>query len=185
VLIEHSFVTTLPPEQAMGMASEFLARGGFVAEADQAFDLASGGQWTTLQVRRGRTSSYRAKDPTEAPQRVRLEWDRGRIAVAASIDATSTRGRSFSLGPTIGTSELKGKRARPYADLMVAISQDVDDLLVGRVAAGAAGGRWFPLERQLRDTARKARRRSWIILGVFLVLVIVLVAIIAIAGSRH
>ncbi len=188
-MIEHSFVTTLPPEQAMGMASAFLTRGGFVAEADGAFDLAGGGRWTTLQLRRGRKTTARARGPIDSPQRVRLEWDRGRVTVAASIDPPVNRTRPFLYGGVIGlavaAAQSKGKRVKAYADLMVAISQDVDDLLVGRTTPETAGGRWFPMEQVLQEKARKARVRSWIYVGLLLLFVAGLVVLGIVAGSHH
>jgi hypothetical protein len=181
-------VTTLGSHEALTAASEFLSRGGFVAEADNAFRMGET-KWTTLQMKRGRKSSARAKDATECPQEIRLEWDRGRVSVAASIEPRAHR-RGFYYGGVLGlaiaaSQNRGGKKTREYSDMMVAISQALDDLLARGVAPEEAGRDWFTNEANIKLKAKKARRRSWILLGVLFTLLIGFGVFVAVMSSRH
>src|SRR3712207_6576985 len=93
MVVEHVFVTTLEAPDALTRASEFLAAGGFVVQEQKAFPL---GGWNAVEVTRGKSNAARAKSVEELPQRVRVEWDRGRVTVAAYIQAFGRA--SFNIG---------------------------------------------------------------------------------------
>jgi hypothetical protein len=190
VVIEHSFVTTLPSTDALTAASELLAKHGFVAEVQEGFRLGET-QWTVLQMKRGKKSIARAKDPTECPQRIRLDWDRGRVTVAASIQAKPRR-RRFYIGGLLGyaiaasmTARSGGKDSKDYSDLMIFIANSLEDLLWRQSSPEIAEQGWISFEQGLKDKAKKARRRSWIILGIFLGVIIIAIAAIVISANNH
>ena len=191
MVVEHIFVTTLESPEALSAASAFLQAGGFAAVSESAFRLDGG--WTTLEMQRGKKRG-RPKSVADCPQQVRLEWDRGRVTVAASITPSLTGGGSFRLtGFGYGYGALGGvgisptsKRAKPYNELMIAIAQGLDDLLARRVPLDEARRAWIEQEAQIQAAARKARIRSWIMLGIVLLVIfgaIALGVILAVRGK--
>ncbi len=190
MVIEHTFVTTVPCRDALTAASAMLGHGGFVAEGENAFRVGET-EWTSIQMMRGKKSIAKAKDPSECPQRVLLHWDRGRVTVAASIEpkvrstAFSYRGAGYGSLTNSGLAMKSGKRTKDFSDLMIAISLGLEALLVARQPAETASQGWFALETTLKEKARKARRRSWIFAGVFLAIIVGLIAFIAIMANTH
>jgi hypothetical protein len=190
VVIEHSFVTTLPSTQALTAASEMLTKAGFVAEVQEGFRLGET-DWTVLQMKRGKKSVARAKDPTQCPQRIRLDWDRGRVTVAASIQP-KVRQRTFYFGGVIGyaiaasaTSRRKGKDSKDYSDLMIFIANSLEDLLWRQSSPEIAEQGWMSFEEELRAKAKKARRRSLIMVGILFGVLFIAIAAIAILANNH
>lgn len=75
MVVEHSFVTVLDRERALERAAVFLDAIGFQPQQrEQAW----------LSMRRGKRSPH-PRDLATLPQSVRLEFDRGRVTVAAGI----------------------------------------------------------------------------------------------------
>jgi hypothetical protein len=188
VVIEHTFVTTLPSRQALGAASEMLARGGFVAEVQEGFRVGET-EWTSLQMKRGKKNTARAKDPTECPQRIRLDWDRGRVTFAGSIEAKSTR-RTFYYGGVIGmaiaaANNKQGKNTKDYSDLMILIATALEELLARRTPPEVAQQGWFAFQDDLKLKAKKTRQRSWIMVGILLAVVVGFIVVIAVVTSNH
>jgi hypothetical protein len=186
LVIEHTFVTTLDSHDALALASDMLSRRGFVTEGESGFQL--GEEWTTLQMKRGKKSAARAKTPSECPQQVRLEWDRGRVTLAASIEPQSRRNRTFAFGGVIGYGlyAMRNKRATAEAtDMMMVISTSLENLLVQNLPAEEAGKAWFAQEDLQLEKARKARVRSWIYLGIFLAIVAAFIIFICIEVNMN
>lgn len=78
LLVEHTFVTTLSEAEVIARCGELLGRLGF-----------RGGSRTERgEVRwaRGRLSASDWAGPQRQPLRIQLEFDRGQVAVAASLD---------------------------------------------------------------------------------------------------
>ncbi len=179
MLIEHSFVTTLPSQQALGAASEMLARGGFIAENQEGFRVGET-EWTTLQMKRGKKRAARAKDPSECPQRIRMEWDRGRVTVAAAIEPKSRRGGYYYGGGLIGVAVVAatrsrrgaGKDAKDYADLMILITTSLEDLLARGALPEVAQQPWYAFQDVLKAKAKKARMKLLILFGVLFAIII-------------
>ena len=187
MVIEHSFVTTLPSREALTAASEMLSRAGFVAETQGAFRIGET-DWTSLQMKRGRSSITRAKDPTECPQRIRLDWDRGRITIAASIEPRSSR-RSFYYGGVggmvVASDSRVGRATRDYSDLMILITTSLEALLVQRITPESASQSWYAFQEELKEKARKSRRRGLIVVGVLFSLVILIIVLTISASLNH
>src|SRR4051794_16092301 len=84
MVVEHIFITTLEAPDALRLASQFLNARGYIASAQSAFAIGGGGGWNVLEMTRGKKSAAKAKSVIEFPQTIRIEWDRGRVTVAAS-----------------------------------------------------------------------------------------------------
>ncbi len=163
MVVEHTFVTTLPPTQAMHAASEFLAARGFTSDAGpRAFAVGDGpaAVWDQLQVHRGRPplAARNARHLLQLPQQVRLEWDRGRVTVAASIAD-------------------RFKKADRVA-LLTGIANGLDRLLAQGQPGEVAGAEWAAVEQRVNA----GRRRLNVILATVLS-VLLLVALAAVAVS--
>ncbi len=142
MVVEHTFVTTLPPQEALKKASQFLARGGFVAKSQTAFALDQTA-WTTIDVRRGKTTSTKSSAIPDLPQQIRLEWDRGRVSVAASIaDRHSVKKRSA---------------------LLLSIVIGLENLLAKGQSEDQAVGEWYRIDSELRRSGRWYKYRRWLL----------------------
>ena len=189
MVIEHTFVTTLPSAKAMGAASEMLGKAGFVAEKQDGFRLGET-DWNSLQMKRGKKRAARAKDPTECPQRIRLDWDRGRVTVAASIEPKIVR-RSFGYYGLIGlavaasTASRTGKNTKDYSDLMILIATSLEDLLARQNSPEIAEQGWYAFQDELKLKAKKARRRTWILLGILFVIIVGAIVLGIDASMNH
>jgi hypothetical protein len=173
VVVEHTFVTTMEAPQAMAAASEFLARRGFEAPRT-AFSMNQ--QWDTLEVRRGRAKARSARSVAQLPQVVNLSWDRGRVTVALSIEASNVwGGGSFVLGTTVE----KPKRMRLHQSLLGAIAIGLEMLLAQQVPPEMAMAQWDRVEEEIAKAARRRRIRIAIVIGIVILFFGALIALIA------
>jgi hypothetical protein len=107
MVIEHTFITTMEADEALWAIANFLAaRGGFATVPDTGFAPITAADAVpaprAVELSRGVTNPARAKGIADLPQRVRVEWDRGRVSVAASItpkNEKTTRRAPYLLGP--------------------------------------------------------------------------------------
>src|SRR6188474_2921057 len=112
MIVEHVFITTMEAPDALRLASQFLSSRGFEAVHQEAFQLGAPDTWNVLEMRRGKKTPAKAKSHLELPQQVRLEYDRGRIALAASAQSLQeARGR-----------KLKGKPAEELTRMLLDIA---------------------------------------------------------------
>ena len=156
MLVEHTFVTTMDAPDAMRQAAEFLGEFGFVAQADRAFQM--GQTWNALEVRRGSTRRRWRSPMRDWPQQVRVEWDRGRVGVAASM-SPPPRGR---LDTSAGNVRRRDRLA--VEQTLVTLARSIELLLVPGGSADQARAAWGPCEQQLIDqSARQRRRQRWIL----------------------
>ena len=179
MVIEHVFVTTLDAPDALRLASEFLTANGFVVQGQGAFQL---GGWTSIEVTRGRANAARAKSIEELPQRVKVEWDRGRVTVAAYIQAFGGR-QSFTIG---AETELPphSPKARLHAQLMGAIAQGLEMLLAHRRTPDEAMGPWRAVAAEIAADAARRRRSTRIGLTILVVFLALLVALAIYLNTR-
>ena len=179
MVIEHIFITTMESPEALTAASNLLREGGFAVLNNGAFQM---GGWTDLEVNRGKKNVARAKDVTECPQQVRLEWDRGRVTVAASITTRPRHTKAFAWSRKIGGVAFPPskvpKKERAYADLLTVITRSVELLLAQRRSQEEARREWAAVETQMKADSRRTRRRNAIlgfsILGIFIGLLILI-----------
>jgi hypothetical protein len=179
MVIEHVFVTTLEAPDALRLASEFLTARGFVVQGQTAFQM---GGWKTLEVARGRKNAARARSIEELPQRIKIEWDRGRVTVAAYIQAYHRA--SFNIGSGVEL-PANSPKVRMHAHLMTSIVQGLELLLAHRQPMDEAARGWDSAAAVAAEDARRRRRRSWIKWGVVLAFIAFLIGLAIWANTRN
>lgn len=177
MVIEHVFITTLDAPQTLKLASDFLTARGFTAANQGAFQI---GEWTTLEMTRGRNKPQQAKSVEELPQRLRLQWDRGRVTVAASISPFHRTSFSFSSGEDLPANSPK---MRLHLELLMAIAEGLEQLLAQRRPPDEAQARWNNVAAAIADDARRRKRRGRMTLTIFLVFIGLLVALAILANT--
>jgi hypothetical protein len=164
MVVEHVFITTLEPEQAMQTALNFLQERGFVSDGPSGFRFANDA-WTSLKVRRGKTTVRAAMNAVELPQTVRLEWDRGRVVVAASMDVPA-------------------KQLPEHQGLLMSIATALEELLARRMVPEHAGQSLRHLEESLVEEARRKRRKRTRTLLILLAIIVALIVFAVYMGTR-
>lgn len=143
MLVEHAFVTTLEAGPALEEATMLFKSLGFEME-EQSDRL--------LVARKGVKNAARAKSAAELPQRIRLEFDRGRIQLAATI-------------------EEHRKVGDLHRDLLLAMVNLLESRLAKRTPLAEAMAPWQALvEKSARAAARRRLISRIIIWGLILVL---------------
>ena len=173
MLLEHVFVTTLDPNEALRRASEFLGARGFVSTGG-GFQVES--QWTTLEVRRGQTNPAKAKGIPDLPQTVRIVYDRGRVNMAIAMPAYK---RAFWTG--VGEYPPAHVKAIPHGDLLMAIARSVEAVMTQPAPPPETGQDWAALEASLRAQGMKEHRRRRITLYLAVVFVIAMFVLLIVA----
>lgn len=179
MVVEHVFVTVLESADALKRASDYLSARGFAVAPDSAGGFTVGGEnpaWTTLEMQRGKTSSGRAKNIAQLPQKIRIEWDRGRMTVALSIAASAAwGGSSFML-----TNQTPGnlKKMQLHIRLLNAIAIGLEHLLAYNGTGQPEYADWDATEKEILAVARRRKIRTIIIL---LLVFLMLGAVITIA----
>jgi len=140
MVVEDDFVTTLDADAALSLAHD-----GFAPPpAPQ-----SPSPLSFIHVRRGRRRPGRYTRLRELPQEVRLEYDRGRVNIAASI-------------------EPRGRDRYVHAELLVAIVATLRLLLTGQVASEQAGATLGAVESELEGRSAPAKTPAHLVVGVVL-----------------
>jgi hypothetical protein len=165
MVVEHSFITRLGPDETMRTALDYLREHGFSNAEAVGFRMA-GDPWTSLKVHRGGKVTPRTA-VADLPQVVHLEWDRGRVNVAASI-------------------EVPKKELRDHSQLLISITLALEELLATGMPPVEAGRDFRQVEIELaraREEQRRRHRRRTITALLFVVLACV--AVIAIISIAH
>ena len=168
MVIEHTFVTTLEAADTLRLASDFLRWWGFEAQVEGGFQLGQPA-WNAVELRRGMKNPARAKSLSDLPQQVRLEWDRGRVTLAAAI---TPRAGAF------GTPKSLANTDPLHQQLLMAIAQSLEMLLVHRYPPEQAAQPWQLVEARIQEKATHGRRRSRTIV---IVVVCIFAALIALS----
>jgi hypothetical protein len=132
-------------------------------------------------VTRGRDNAARARSVEELPQRVRVEWDRGRVTVAAYIQAF---GRSaFSVGSGVEL-PAHSPKVRLHAQLMTAVAQGLELLLAHHQPPDEARRPWDAAAAMIAADARDRRRKRNVALTVLALLFAGLIGLAVWANMR-
>ena len=158
MLAEHSFITTAEAEPALRAADELLCALGFVREPGPAERV--------YEYRRGLARAARAKKVSDLPQRVRLEYDRGRVTLAAAVEEQRKGG------------DLHRARLLALADVVEAVVGRGRSLPEARLP-------WDAVDERIEAQAAAQRRRVRVLIVVLLVIVFGLIGLIvwAVAAS--
>ena len=180
MVVEHVFITTMEAPEALQAASQFLARRGFSARPQEGFAMGAGGAWNVLEMARGTHNPRKAKSVVQYPQTVRLEWDRGRVTVAAA-STSYQEARSDYMGR-----RNKGKVAQWQQQVLVGLVTQLQNLLEGRMDPEQLAATWTAEEDELHERDRRRRRRNvWTAVVIVVLFIGALVAIgVAAAHSR-
>jgi hypothetical protein len=162
MVVEHTFITTLEGHDALRMAWELLLSRGFSPLPQQEM-AARPPAPNAVELRRGRENPERAKSIVELPQFVRVEWDRGRVVVAASITPRTWMGRQYTPGSMI--TKAIDTRQPDQENMLLAIIHSLEMLLAHRRPPAECVAGLDQLQHHLVQQARRARRRGWLIVG--------------------
>lgn len=178
MIIEHVFVTTLEADPALQLAADYLQAGGFAFQPTAAPAARSA---RAIEVTRGKKNAAKAKSVDELPQRMHVEWDRGRVTVAAAIEY-------FEQGAFTGSSKREpppeSPKVRPHVELMHAVVWGLEAMLVHRTPLDTARQPWAQAEARLREEARRKRRKRHIILWSILAAFLLLIALVVVLNMR-
>jgi hypothetical protein len=176
VVVEHTFVTTMEARDALRAAMELLSSRGFVPVFEQAFAVGEANNFTTLEMRRGKAKAVKAKNVVQLPQLAHLQYDRGRVSVALSIEPNHTWGgggigtAGFGIDTTAPTGS--PKKMKLHTQLLSAQAVALEQRLAQQCAAESCMAQWDQAEAACVDAARRRRRRSLIIVMVFVLFVV-------------
>ena len=179
MLVEHTFVTTMEAAEAMQAASAFLQEFGFVAEAERAFQVDA--VWNAIEMKRGSSKPRRNLPIRDWPQQVRLEWDRGRVEIAASMAPPTRRGLDT------GSGDIGRRDTATVQEVLLAFAQCLEVLLTDRDPQHARQilGR---AEQQMTEKAARDRRRRRLVTLIavaFFVLLISVLVVLIVRTSSH
>ena len=162
MVIEHEFVTTLPPAAALAAAQRLLSDRGFSrdgASGESAFPVAAAGgdapAWADLEMRRGKKRPTQVKAFADLPQAVRVEVDRGLVQLAAVVEPF--------------------RKAKPWHEQWLrSVAATVESAMTG-AGAPAAGTPVDLAEREINGDLRKAHRRRWVMAALLIFGVLALI----------
>jgi hypothetical protein len=182
VVIEHTFVTTLDSTQAMQAATRFLSVGGFEPAGGPTFPV-GGGEWNTLEMRRGKKKAARAKNIAQLPQTAHVQWDRGRVTVALAIEPSYTWGGSTFLGVSFGAAHANPKKMGLHTQMLSAVATGLEQVLVQGASPDTAAQPWLALDEQARRLARRRTLRNVIIVVAVFALFAGMITLIALTAK--
>jgi hypothetical protein len=177
MLVEYSFITTLEANDALRAASDFLTGRGFIVETTNAFAL-DGGSWNALEVRRDKKGRARTGTAVDLPQVVRLEWDRGRVTLAALSLHAPTFNKRLSREPGGGRIEIEQRR------LLWSIARSME-LVVGTQQPNQGADEWDRAEQEVinKTAAKRKGNRTLIIIVAIVAVIAIIIAIVGVATS--
>ncbi len=142
MIIEHVFVTTAEATEALRLARDFLVARGFRAAGPETGKLDA-----STALSRGRAKASATAAFNELPQRVMIQWDRGRVTVAASV--TMPGGKE----PAAGSA-----KARLPIAMLTAIVRGLEMMLSQGRSFEESYAEWDRLEMDIRQEAASRRR---------------------------
>ncbi|HZZ41406.1 MAG TPA: hypothetical protein VFE58_00585 [Tepidisphaeraceae bacterium] len=172
MVIEHTFITTLDSSTALQSAAQLCQQHGFVTAGESAFPM-TGPEWTDLKMARGVKNPRRAKSISQLPQILRLQFDRGRINLAISLQP----GGPWGGGSFYTEGKPTSKRMRLHRELLTSIALSLESLLANRAPLDQATTQWSQIETEIARLARRRKIRQRIILAIVLLLVLAAVVL--------
>lgn len=155
MIVEHSFVSTRPGVELLTQARALLGTLGFIPEPSS-----DPGE---VAAKRGCRVARRASDVTRLPQRARVVYDRGLVAIAASI-------------------EPKGGRERPqHRELLLSLALAIEEQLAGAATRKALDA-WVSFNAKIK---RRTRIKLWCTAAFLFLLLAAFITAMAIATRRH
>ena len=109
-------------------------------------------------MRRGVAKASKAKKISDLPQEIRLEFDRGRVNLAASLEEFRKSG------------EL-------HRDLLLALALMLERAVGNGMALEQAGCDWEDVHTRIEASARKANRRKVIIATILILFIVGLITL--------
>jgi hypothetical protein len=169
VVVEHVFVSVLPVEEVLLRADEMLSSLGFIGPLDPAhFDAtqpAAQRPASTTTVRdwkRGCDKLKKAKSISDLPQRARLEFDRGRVALALSVE---TPPRSDKL----------------HAEMLLSIARSLELRLSKDASVTDSLAPADAVQAEIDRKTRRARIARIIVLSILVLFILGVVALVIVA----
>jgi len=162
MVVEDTFVTTLESEEALCRAHTLLSSIGFTTPPQRGIPMA-GTAWTTLEMKRGRKQARNHYCAADCPQRLRVEWDRGRITLANSMETIR-------------------KPKAPHKEIALGVARGVEDLLCRQTPIEDCHRTLAEMEGRIRKAHRRKAALVWIILLIFIA---ACVGLIIMAANLH
>jgi hypothetical protein len=163
MVIDHQFISTLDAGEVFGFAEAYLSTRGFRRSGTESE------RW--IEFRRGVTASGKAKSITELPQRVRIEFDRGRVSVAAQIEASGRWGGagSFQISSTGGNENRK--KMVVHEKMLMGMVTGLQALLAHDGIADYTYAAWDAAETEASElvTRHQRRQKKLIVIAVLLI----------------
>lgn len=152
MLLEHSFVTTRDVGPVMEDTKEMLSSFGFAIEMRDEH---------SLQVWRGLPNPARAKNPNQLPQKVRVEFDRGRVIVAALIEERNRKFGRFS------------------ADMMTALASCLEGMLCEGRSLQEVRAPWDEVQIRIANLVARQKRSNLIAIVILIGIILAIVGVAA------
>jgi hypothetical protein len=142
VLVEHEFITALEPSEVLDAVEDLAGRLGFTVEQRTEEKLAA---------RRGKLRAARAKTIRDLPQRLQVQYERGRVTLAVAL-------------------EPHGRPGDIHRDMLLTISNVFESKLARGVAADDALSQMRGVNDRIDRDARYRRIGMAIILTVLILI---------------
>ncbi len=153
MVVEDYFVTTLPAGEALSVTQAILSADGFRDIVGAAQNPNAGA--SLLYMKRGKPMLQRKASVRDLPQEIRLEYDRGRVNIAASIHR-------------------RGKERYAHAELLIALLTTIRLLLTGQLPIEQARATLSELESELDARTPIPQSAAYILAGVLLAVLAIL-----------
>jgi hypothetical protein len=159
MIVEHAFITTRDGAEVQASARDLLSMLGFSPTGPS-----GPARPDHLDLSRGRRHARQAVYRLELqPQRVRIEFDRGRVTVAASIEP---HGRPDNL----------------HRELLVMLATLIEERVVGGADPAELRARWEELHARIQGYNRKKRLPRDIILALLILFFVAVVVAVVLSA---
>jgi hypothetical protein len=140
MVVEHIFVTTAPRDQAMSSVAAFLGVAGFHGTASGPDGGGRAESPDSIAVVRGDDGGI---DPLNCLQEVRLQYDRGRINVAISMNPRQKfKKRSILVRPIDSRVDPNSPPGQYYTGMMRRLAEMVEDVALLKQKPDEAAIKW-------------------------------------------